>query len=238
MEPTTYSTGYRPLVALRALRQLIANPADTAQVFTIIEALSGGAPDRIMRRFRESPSGRKLLQSHSNLLTRLADRAALEALPDGTLGRAYLAFIDREGITPDGLVDASVEGELGEWRTRGDDFSYVNNRLRDTHDLWHVVTGYGGDVLGEAALLGFIAAQTTNPGMATMAFAAVLRSGDREVAKKVLAAFRAGRRAVWLVPIEWEALLAEPLDIVRARLGIVPVAPYVRLGTDWRREAA
>lgn len=237
MHPAPRSAGYHPIVALRALRQLIANPAETAHVFTIIEALAGSAPDRVVQRFRESPSGRKLLQRRSNLLPRLADRQALEALPADTLGRAYLTFIDREGITPDGLVGASLEGELGAMRARGDDFSYVSDRLRDTHDLWHVVTGYQGDVMGEAALLAFSAAQTKNPGIATMALAAVLRSGDRDVARQVYAGYRAGQRAVWLVALDWEALLAEPLTAVRARLGITPVAPYVRMGTDWRRAA-
>lgn len=229
--------GYHPRRALKALRKLLADPSDTAQVFTIIESLAGSAPRRVLRRFEGEAAGRRLLATRSNLLPLLADRAALEALPEDTLGRAYLRFIDREGISPDGLVDASVAGESGRWRTLGDDIAYITNRLRDTHDLWHVVTGYGGDVLGETALLGFSAAQTTNPGVALMALAAVLRSLDPAVARTALGAFRAGRRAQWMVALEWETLLAEPLDGLRARLGVTPAGPYVRMGPDWKREA-
>lgn len=48
----------------------------------------------------------------------------------------------------------------------GQRYAGVSGRMRDTHDLWHVLTGYSGDVLGETALLGFIFAQTGNPGVA------------------------------------------------------------------------
>lgn len=229
--------GYQPRRAFSALRKLIDDPTETAHVFTIIEALAGSAPLRVHKRFTSDPGGRRLLASRPNLIAHLADRARLEALPEGTLGRAYLRFIDREGITPDGLVEASIDGENGRWRSMGDEIAWITNRLRDTHDLWHVVTGYGGDVLGETALLGFSAAQTTNPGVALMALAATLRAFSGEVAQKVLHAFRDGRRAAWLVAVEWETLLAEPLEDVRRRFDITPVAPYVRMRPDWKRES-
>src|SRR2546423_8764800 len=100
--------------ALRALRALLNDPDDTAQVFRIIEALSGGAPDRLLHRMRRSPTGSKLLRERPDLLTRLTDRAALEKLPLGTLGREYLRFLDSEGITPEGLRQASIDGHKGD----------------------------------------------------------------------------------------------------------------------------
>ena len=38
------------------------------------------------------------------------------------------------------------------------------------HDLWHVVTGYGRDELGEACLLAFTYAQNKNRGVGFIAF--------------------------------------------------------------------
>ena len=228
----------KPLVALRALRKLIADPTDTAQVFTIIEALSGRAPDRIIRRFTADPVGQRLLANRPNLLAVLSDHARLAALPDGSLGRAYLAFLEREQITAAGLVDASTDGELGVFRERGDDHVYVTERMRDTHDLWHVVTGYQGDVAGEAALLAFMAVQTTNPGTAVMALVAALRARRPAFVRRAVEAALAGLNARWLVAVDWEALLAEPLEQVRTRLGVTPAAPYQRFGPDWKPELA
>src|SRR5262245_64036820 len=99
--PTTASdvpnVGYQPLRALRALRTLLTDPNDTAQVFTIIESLSGDAPLYLLERFRTEPSGKRLLASRSNILPILGDRRALEAMPAGSLGRADLALPERVG---------------------------------------------------------------------------------------------------------------------------------------------
>ena len=50
--------------------------------------------------------------------------------------------------------------------------------------------------------------------------------------------FRRGRRASWLIDLEWEALLALPVEEVRARLGVdaPPVYTPVR-SADLRARA-
>ena len=219
--PRDPSPRMQPLRALRALRELIDDPDDTSKVFTIIESLAGRAPVRMLERFRREPSGRRLLATRSDLLAILRDRAALERMPEGSLAHAYLAFLDREGISADGLVGASEDGATGAFEGSAD-FEYVTDRMRDTHDLWHALTGYGGDVVGELALLAFSAAQTRNPGVALIVLAGLANARDREITRLVLRAFRDGQRAAWLPAVEWEALLALPLDEVRARFGVPP----------------
>ena len=217
--------GWYPLRALRALRELIKNPDDTRHVFTVIESLSGRAPLRVLARFRRSDSGQRLLASRSQLLPLLRDRAWLASLPEGSLGRAYLAFIEREKISADGLVQASIEGHSDNFARIGD-FAYVSERLRDTHDLWHAVSGYHGDLYGEAALLAFIAVQTTNPGVALIVLTALLRARDPRLVQLVWRGLTAGTRAEWLPPVEWETLLPLPLDEVRRRLRIEQAPEY------------
>lgn len=237
MEKTDPTMLARPLEfrrAFRALRTLIADPNDTAQVFTIIEALSGNAPLRMLARYRREPEGQKLLATRPNILAVLSDRARLEAMPQGSLAHAYLAFIDREGITADGLVDASVQGETKAWReVIGTDETFLYDRLRDTHDLWHAVTGYKGDVLGEAALLAFSAAQTKNMGVALIVLGAIGRSKSFTVMRMLFRAFRTALGAAWLPAVDWEALLPLPLTEVQARLRIPPVAEYPRMSPSW-----
>jgi len=224
-----------PLRALRALRELIKNPDDTSQVFTIIEAFSGGATARMLERFRSTESGRRILESRTSILTTIRDRAYLESLPDGSLGRAYLAFLDREGISADGLVEASIAGEQG-YASEVQEVEAMKNRMRDTHDLWHAVTGYHGDVFGEASLLAFSVAQTRNPGIALIVFGAIVRAHDLELTKMIVRGYREGKRCAFLPSLEWEELLPLPLEEVRARLSIEPVPAYEPVRSGWLRE--
>jgi ubiquinone biosynthesis protein COQ4 len=215
----------QPARALRALQRLTENPEDTAEVFTIIEALSGQAPLRVLARFRKDPLGKELLAERPHLLSTLSDRGALERMPYGSLAHAYLAFLDREGISADGLVKASLDGRSGKLDPESD-FVFLTDRLRDTHDLWHTVTGYQGDVVGEAALLSFNVAQLHNPGVAAIVLTALLQFRDLQFSKLIGRAFLDGLRAAWLPPVRWEVLLPLPLAQVRSLLRIAPTPAY------------
>ena len=45
----------------------------------------------------------------------------------------------------------------------GSDFDYVRAHLRETHDVWHPVTGFDTDVAGELGLQAFYLAQFQAP---------------------------------------------------------------------------
>jgi ubiquinone biosynthesis protein COQ4 len=223
----------RPLAAWRALRALIQNPDDTAQAFCVIAALSGNSSGRLYRRFRRSPDGARLLAERPDLHVALADLPGLLAQPEGSLGRAIGDFFSREQISSDGLQDASLDagrmlGGDEQQSARGDeDRLYMMVRLRDQHDLYHVVTGYGRDVRGELAVLAFTAAQTRNPGVAAIPGYLLFRAGWRsELGALIRQGFRRGLRAGWLPAQHWEELLDQPLDEVRARLGLDDVPAY------------
>jgi len=92
-------------------------------------------------------------------------------------------------------------------------------RLRDSHDLEHVATGYGRDMRGEAALLALGLAQGWSHGIALILAMAWLES-DREGRRLLREGWRRGRRAAALHCADWEALLPRPLDEVRRELGL------------------
>ncbi|MCB9595658.1 MAG: hypothetical protein H6719_23250 [Sandaracinaceae bacterium] len=214
--------------ALRAARALAADPDDTRHVFTLIESLSWRTNERLLAGYRRDPEGRRLLRERPQLLPRLCDRAGLAAMPEGSLGRAYLAFVDSEGITADGLVEASLEGQRG-LHDPDSEAAYVGSRMRDTHDLWHTVTGYKGDIIGEVSLLAFSNAQIWNPGVSVVVGVGVLKIRELRLARSIARGRRQGLRAAWLPVAPWERLLPLPLNAVRARLRVVPTAPYVEM---------
>jgi len=206
-----------------ATRAALADPTDTKQAFRIAEALAFDTPERTLRRYRRTNEGSRRLCQRRRLLETLIDRDKLAAMPEGSFGRAYLAFIDREGITAEGLVQASVDGRM----TYGDpDTAYVQQELRDMHDLWHTLLGYKGDLLGESAILAFSFAQTWHPGVGFLVGVGLVMSGEMRYRRFIVEGFLRGRRAAWLPAQAWEELLPLPLAEVRARLGITPVADY------------
>lgn len=214
-----------------ALAALLKDPNDTAQGFRLLEALDPLIHHRELALMRAADSGLRLLQEQPRLLHALRDGAALDALPEGSLGRAYRTWCKSEGIHPDGFV---AIGEAGsEARAIEDDLvRYAAYRHRDSHDLWHVVYGCRADLIGEAAILGFTLGQTRSPGMLILLVFGLLHSftiGWKQGGKMRRLAWRglqSGMRAGKLAPVPWEAWLARPLADVRAELGITDVPSY------------
>jgi ubiquinone biosynthesis protein COQ4 len=217
--------------AARAMKALLANPDDTAQVFRIIDALSGKNGERTLARMRRSKDGQRLLRDKPNLLAKLQDREGLGALPEGSFGRAYLAFLHSENITAEGLEGASMEGRSSAREGAPADFRFLQDRLRDSHDLWHTLTGYKGDIVGEASILAFSFAQTWNPGVGFIVFMALLRGLGNDVNKTILGGFVRGVKAAWLPAVDFEKLLALPIETVRKRLRIDATPDYAQLRT-------
>ena len=91
------------------------------------------------------------------------------------------------------------------------------------HDLFHVLSGYGTDEMGESALLGFSFAQQGGRLWGFLGVATALQA-CREVGPSWLPylyrAWRRGHRAAWLPAFPFEDLLPLPLATVRDIAGI------------------
>jgi len=213
----------QPFVAWRALRELIDDPERTDRVFVIIRALSGNSLERTFRKVIQDPAASRVLDENRSLLDTLSDLEHLRALPERTLGRTYARFMDEQGLTARGLVEASADRPDDDTIFLDPRAQRLGERLRDMHDLWHVCSGYNRDLLGEAALLAFTYAQTRNRGIGVIALMGAFqlwRHGMRAAVPFIWQAFQRGRRAAFLPAADWEALLEQPLDSVRQQLGL------------------
>ena len=215
-------TRLKPFEAFRAVRRLMANPEDTGQVFSIFRALRGRSGINAFRRFQQSPAGAAVLRDRRVLLNTLTNRAALSALPEGSLGCTYFDFMEEEKLTADGLVAASQDWDND---PVSPDMQFYRERMRDSHDLTHTLTGYGRDPLGELCLLAFMYAHTRNLGMAFIVGMNWLRLP--KYARAAVREARAnGKRARWMQDMDWEAALPRPLEDVRRERGIVAPVLY------------
>lgn len=227
---------FRPLKALGHFRKLIADKEDTAQVFYMGECLPSRRFKAEAKRFCESELGNSLMASQGYLPDILDDHDTLCSLPAGSVAHAYVAFMRREGLSAAGLVEAS---QLPGVRSYPDKLQWLVDRLRDTHDLAHVLTGYGRDALGEQCVLGFTSAQYHDWTEWFIAWAGALEliarvKSDAPVLGAIAEARRHGRAATAIYKQDIRALLAEPLALARKRLRIGEPTQYLKAHASYR----
>ena len=219
-----------PWLALRSLITVIRDTDNTRAGTVMVHALSGRSRERLWARIAADPLGARILSEGRRLEDTLNDREALDALPSGSLGRSYATWMRAEGISAQGLLDAT---DLGTRDDLDEVALLLEARGTVAHDLWHVVTGYGRDLLGEAALLHIILMQTGNTGLILPCWLGLLAPMlGREGRRLIWDARRRARRAAWLPAADWEALLGQPLPAVRERLGFGPPPHYTPVWQD------
>jgi ubiquinone biosynthesis protein COQ4 len=208
--PSTLRTRVRN--AARAAYGLNKDPNRLDLVLMLGEAVNGPAFSRVWGRFESDPDGARLLAERPAIDSAHVDYDALARLPDGTLGREYVRFLRTHGLSTD-VFRAPVGAEPRA--------TYLIQRMRQTHDIWHVITGYTPDVRGEILLQAFTYAQARIPSSALIAlFGTVRGTLHRGPAflVEVLTALRRGRRAKFFGPTYWEELWGQSVESVRARL--------------------
>ena len=167
----------------------------------------------------DTEEGRELLESRSHLADVSLDE--LRVLPDETLGREWVRFLD------DHHLSVETTKQPTPW-TDDDERAYVLHRIRQSHDLWHVLLGVGTSGHEEVLVHSFSLAQTGLPcSVAIVALGAikhmVLEQRWDVLRHQVMRAHRIGVHASPLLAVFWERHLDEPLEDIRRRLGLTPL---------------
>ncbi|MDR3508281.1 MAG: Coq4 family protein [Caulobacteraceae bacterium] len=226
--------------AWRALRRLLADKEDTVQVFEIMRALSGKSVPNGYQRLLRAPEGGRIAYERQELAERLMDRPWVEHFAPGTVGAAYAEFTARENLSAEGLAEESRKARGNAEIDARHPYAWYGRRIRDTHDIWHMLTGYGRDGLGEACLVAFSFAQTGGLGWAFIALGAAFNTPGAEgkvVRRAIWEGYQRGRKAAWLPAQDYERLLAEPMASARARLNLTPPRIYDSVPPERRNRA-
>lgn len=205
-----------------AVVRVLLDSEQTSEIH-VAEELTGRAA---FARFRDTlfddEAGRALLAERPELCSKQVDYDALRALAPDTLGHRYVAHLDRHGLAADSQAAATryVEDE---------EIAYLMRRFRQTHDVWHALTGLGTSGHEEVLLHAFSFGQLRLPVSAMIVFFGgikhvVLEARWETLRRGMLEAWRAGRDAAPLLPVYWERRWAEPLADVRAELGVRSLA--------------
>ncbi|MEL7682929.1 Coq4 family protein [Citromicrobium bathyomarinum] len=230
---------YRPLTAIHHFRELLKDKEDTSHVFRIFEALPHKSFMPRVRELTLSEQGERLRAEEPYLPPILDDHETLRKLPEGSVAHAYCDFMEREGLSAAGLV--AEADKLG--RPKYDDLvQWFAFRSRDTHDLMHVLTGYGRDALGEQCVLLFTYGQQPSHGHLLIGYAGAWNikkmtgQSKAPVYKAVRQAQRTGTACPALVGMSIRELLAMPLDEARAKLNIPEPHWYRECHRVWKEE--
>ncbi|MDP4575123.1 Coq4 family protein [Qipengyuania sp. G39] len=230
---------YRPLAAIRGFRELLKDKENTAIVFQIYDALPSKSFVPRVRDLTLSPRGEELREREPFLPTLLDDHDMLRRYPQGSVAQAYCDFMESEGLTAAGLVE---EFEKAGRPTYPDLVQWFGFRQRDTHDLMHVLTGYGRDALGEQCVLLFTHGQSPSQGHLLLGYAGSLhikklrRDSRAPVLKATREAHRTGKACPPLVGLSIRDLLARDVGEARAKLNIPEPRWYRECHRIWREE--
>ena len=238
--PTPPPPPVRPFHALKAVIRLVRNKEDTSQVFEAVSALSGKAGRNMFERFMATPYGKRVVETPIRLEDVLSDRESLRALPEGSVGRAYLDFMEGENLTADGLIDAAEEAGI-DFRSETDFYAFRRMFLNIDvcHDLWHVVTGYGRDALGELCNLVYTYQQSKNGGFLLIVFIGAIAQKLEQPRAKILSSLMEARRNAkksnWILEFDVEELLKTPMEEARSKLGLGPTPIYDSVPEEIKR---
>lgn len=142
----------------------------------------------------------------------------LLVLPQNTLGYVYADHMTRNGL------------KLLQGKQVDSDRQFLLTHIRETHDLWHVVTGFDTSIIGEIQLEAFYVAQlyTSRFWLALLAknlLKAVVY--EIELASKYMDGMTQGwtmaQKAKPLFGVRWNTLWETPLQDVRNSLNIILV---------------
>ena len=224
--------------AFRHFRILGNDKERTDEAFCVFDALPWLGMTDAARAFLASEQGQAIYASERYLPEILDDHAALRRLPKGSFGQDYCDVMERDGLSAAGLI-ADFEAARG-GRVRLDDkIEWYAERLRDTHDLLHVLTGFGRDVLGEQCVLTFVFGQRPSIGHLFVGYAGALLTRfntgwEVPVLRAVYEARQIGKHCLPIAEQPIRELLAMPTDAVRARLGLRPASHYPEARRIWR----
>ncbi|KAF4124794.1 ubiquinone biosynthesis protein COQ4 [Geosmithia morbida] len=161
------------------------------------------------------PTGRQILRDRPRITSKTLSVDMLRRLPANSVGKAYVDWLDREGVSPDTRSEVRYIDD--------EECAYVMQRYRECHDFYHAVTGLPIVREGEVALKAFEWANTSLPMTGLSMFAAgTMKPKERSRFWSIYLpwALRNGARSKEVINVYWEKQLERDVDDLRAELGI------------------
>ncbi|MEM7555757.1 MAG: Coq4 family protein [Cyanobacteria bacterium P01_A01_bin.84] len=210
------------ITTLKGCVSLIRDPSQTESVFDIVEGMRNTNASKFALKYIQShPEVDKIIQERH-----IPDIPNIEALlkyPQTSLGYTYASYIKESNFQADFYRKLKVK----------DDISYVLLRMRQSHDIWHIVTGFGTDSIGELGLQAFSLAQTRLPLPVILLAGGLVRTLLKSpetlgnLLEQIAIGYRMGAKAKPFLAQKWEENWNKPLDEIRKELNVELVETYI-----------
>jgi ubiquinone biosynthesis protein COQ4 len=205
----------------QAVVRVMGDSTQTHEIHRVEEITGRPRYRRLLEQFAASDDGRHLLEVRPELSSEHVDFDALRALPETTVGGAYVRHLDLNHLSADYQAAATRHVD-------DPDMAYLMRRFRQTHDVWHAMLGLGVTGHEEVIIHWFSYGQLRLPVSAMIMVLGSLKHLVLErrwgaLRHSAMEAYRAGRDAAPLLAVVWEDRWAEDLDDVRADYGIRPL---------------
>lgn len=235
--------------AFKSLVMWMSNPVSEdgpKYIFRLIYSALGSQVHNIAERMEGKPECQQLLEEKPNLGQVLADMERLRTMPQGSLGRKYYDFMNGDDVIPGYIIGGMVyrDGHFDKLSDWSDTAKFMLERAGNTHDITHMISGYGTDLAGEVLNIPFSVGGSGVSRRKSKALGAVIAIlfwpvilptiGIRQWVKVCIdsgerGAIMAEKNNV--IEIPFEAMLEMPLLVAREKLNI-PAHKYSQYSND------
>ena len=193
----------------------VNNPESLSKIIGLADGIAGSPLSRQMVNYLlDNPTMDALIIEHWRPAPIALE--VLETLPPSSLGYIYSRHMRRQELSPASVIDASPITSSHE---------YIFHRVRETHDIIHVLTGFGIDAAGELGIQGFILAQIRSPLAVFFIFGGILATMKNQLPldkllKSLARGFELGLQAQCVIACKLEDGWDRPLVDWQQELGL------------------
>lgn len=147
------------------------------------------------------------------------DLETLLRLPQASLGYGYAKHLRQSGFEPL-MADIPITSDV----------SYVESRWQQTHDIWHIMTGFDTSEIGEIGLQAFYLAQFQLPlsslliANALIAATVLQPESLSPLLNAIARGWEMGQTAKPLIAQKWEEAWEKPVSVWQQELNVQPIA--------------
>ncbi|KAF8730649.1 hypothetical protein AX14_005335 [Amanita brunnescens Koide BX004] len=185
-------------------------------IAALAETTAGGSLPQLRDRMLECSEGRRILRERPRINSSTVNMKQLANYPEGTFGRAYIAWLERCGVTPDTREPVRYISDP--------ELAYVMQRYRECHDFYHCIVNLPVSVEYELALKYF---EFANLGLPMTAIAALFgplrltpKKREKLFTEYVPWALRCGGSARSLITVYWEERWGQSVEEMKKELRI------------------
>ncbi|CAK9786248.1 Coq4-domain-containing protein [Cutaneotrichosporon oleaginosum] len=185
-------------------------------IATLSESTAASFLPRLHDAMAAHPEGRQILRDRPVVSSRTVNLDSLRGMRRGTVGREYVEWLDRDGITPDSRTEVRYIDSPS--------LAYTMLRYRQTHDLYHTLFCLPPTLAHELTLK---VIEWANMGLPAAALSSTfgplrLSAKRREMWRADWApwALRVGAAGRSLVGVYWEKRWEQGIGELRRELGV------------------